>query len=85
MKNFTYTVTAENGIHARPAGMLVKTAKEFSAKITLEKDGKTADAKKLIVVMSLNAKQGDTLSITADGEDEEVAIEALQAFFKQNL
>ena len=54
MKSFSYTVKDELGIHARPAGMLVKEVKNFKSKVTLEKDGKVIDATRLMAVMSLS-------------------------------
>ena len=53
MKSFSYTVKDELGIHARPAGMLVKEVKNFKSKVTLEKDGKVIDATRLMAVMSM--------------------------------
>ena len=50
MKSFSYTVKDELGIHARPAGMLVKEVKNFQSKVTLEKDGKSVDASRLMAV-----------------------------------
>ena len=58
MKEFKYTVTDPEGIHARPAGELVKKAKEFQSKITITKDGKSADVKRLFALMGLAIKQG---------------------------
>lgn len=85
MKEFSYVITDEIGIHARPAGMLVKEAKKFSSKITLESNGKSADARKLMAVMSLGVKTGATVVIKAEGEDEDVAITAIEEFMKANL
>ncbi len=85
MKQFSYTITDELGIHARPGGDLVKTAKTFASSITLACNGKTADAKRLIAVMSLGAKQGHLLTVTVEGDDEENAASALEAFLKTNL
>ena len=56
MKSFSYTVKDELGIHARPAGMLVKEVKNFKSKVTLEKDGKVIDATRLMAVMSIDRK-----------------------------
>ena len=56
MKEFTYTITDEQGIHARPAGLLVKEAAGFASAITIEKDGKKVDAKRILGVMGLGAK-----------------------------
>ena len=83
MKTFTYTVKDELGIHARPAGMLVKEVKNFQSKVMLEKDGKTVDASRLMAVMSMGVKQGQTVTITVEGEDEDY--EAVKAFFESNL
>ena len=85
MKAFEYTITDELGIHARPGGELVKVAKEFSSAIKIECNGKTADAKRLIAVMSLGAKQGRRVSVTVEGADEDAAAEKLEAFFRDNL
>ncbi len=85
MKSFTFTIRDEAGIHARPAGMLAKTAKEYVSTITLEKDGKSVSATKLIQLMGLGVKCGDTVTVTADGEDEEAAAAALERFFHDNL
>ena len=63
MKNFEYTIKDELGIHARPAGMLVKEAKKYQSKITITKEGKTAEASKLMAVMSLGVKCGQTVQI----------------------
>ena len=85
MKEFKYVVTDPEGLHARPAGILVKKAAEFQSKIMIDKAGKAADAKRNLGVMGLGVKKGEEVTITAEGEDEETAIVALEAFFKDNL
>jgi phosphocarrier protein len=85
MKEFTYVIKDEIGIHARPAGLLVKEAKAVASKITLEVNGKSADATKLMAVMSLGVKHGDTVVIKAEGDDEDAAIEKIEAFMEANL
>lgn len=85
MAEFKYVITDELGIHARPAGMLVKEAKKFASTIKLATAAKTVDAKGIMGVMSLGAKKGDEVTITADGADEADAAAALEAFFKANL
>ena len=85
MKNFEYTIKDELGIHARPAGMLVKEAKKYQSKITTTKEGKTAEASKLMAVMSLGVKCGQTVQIAVEGADEEAAAAGIQAFFEANL
>lgn len=78
MKSEQIVIQAEAGMHARPAGLLVKAAGAFESKITLEKDGKTADAKRLLGILSLAMKQGDTVTITVEGGDEEAAMKAVK-------
>lgn len=85
MKAFEYIITDELGIHARPAGLLVKEVKKYNAKITLSAKGKTTDAGKLMMVMGMGIKQGDVVSIQAEGEDEDAAIDAMQKLFRENL
>ncbi len=85
MKTFTYKITDSNGIHARPAGLLIKKASEFKSAVMLNKDSKSADAKKIFSVMSLGAKCGDSITITVDGDDEDFATEEIKNFFEENL
>ena len=85
MKEFKYVVTDAQGIHARPAGLLAKKAKEFQSAITLEKDGKSVNLTKLMAVMGMGVKHGDTVTVSIDGTDEETAFAELQTFFQQNL
>ena len=85
MKSFSYTVKDELGIHARPAGMLVKEVKNFKSKVTLEKDGKVIDATRLMAVMSMGVKKDQTVTITGEGADEDAAYDALKSFFETNL
>ena len=85
MKNFSYVVNDEVGIHARPAGLLVKEAKKYESKITLSKDGKSADANKLMAVMSLGVKCGQTVEIVITGSDEETAYQGMKKFFEETL
>lgn len=85
MKEFKYTITDEVGIHARPAGMLVKEAGSFQAKITVECNGKSADARKLMAIMALGVKHGDTVTVQVEGEQEEEAFAAMEKFFQGHL
>lgn len=85
MKEFKFTIKDEAGIHARPAGLLVKAAGEFASTITIEKDGKSADAKRIFGLMGLGAKCGDVLTVTVDGADEVQAAEALEKFMNENM
>ena len=85
MKSFEYTITDEVGIHARPAGILAKKVKEFNSVVTISKDGKSAEAKKLMAVMGLGVKKGQTVTVTVEGADEETAVVEMEKFFKENL
>ncbi len=85
MKEFNYTIQDELGIHARPAGLLVKEAGRFQASITITKGDKSADAKRLFALMGLGVKKGDIVTVRVEGDDEAAAYEALTQFFKSSL
>ena len=85
MKEFTYTIKDPQGIHARPAGMLVKKATEYTSSIKLIKDGKEADLKRIFAVMGLGVKSGMTVTVKVEGADEDAAAEAVQKFLEENL
>lgn len=85
MKEFVYKLTDENGLHARPAGLLVKAASEYSSEITVSTEKKSANGKKIFAVMQLGAKCGDLLKVEIDGSDEDIAANTLEKFFKENL
>lgn len=82
MKQFTYTITDPVGIHARPAGMLVRTAKGYGDTVVTITRGETAvRASRLMKLMGLGVKQSDQVTVAA----EEEAIAAMERFFKENL
>ena len=85
MTKFTYVVTDEVGIHGRPAGVLVKKCSEYKSNITIACKGKSADAKRIMCVMSLGAKKGDSVEVSIDGADEGAAKADLEQFFKENF
>jgi phosphocarrier protein len=85
MKSCLYTITDPLGVHARPAGLLIKKMQEFSSVFFISRGEARIDGKKLIALMKLKIKQGETLKIEAEGDDEEAAIAAVQAFLSQNL
>ncbi len=85
MKEFTYVITDKEGIHARPAGALVKEAAAFPCSVTIAKGDKEVDAKRIFGVMGLGAKCGEEITVRTDGEKEDEAIAALEAFLKNNL
>lgn len=85
MKEFTYDIKDPLGVHARPAGLLVKAAAAYTSSVTLHAPTGKADAKRIMAVMRLAVKQGQTVSIICEGADEEKACAELKAFFEANL
>lgn len=85
MKEFKYVVTDPAGIHARPAGEFVKAASKFSSEVNLTKEGRTVSAKKIFGVMGLAVKQGQEITVTVEGPDEDTAAAEIEEFLKNNL
>ena len=85
MQTFEYTITDPYGMHARPAGMLVREASRFNSDITLEKDGQTADAKRIFSVMGLGVKSMQTIKVSVSGSDEREAASAVKDFLENNM
>lgn len=85
MKEFKYVIKDELGIHARPAGELVKVAAKYPCSVKIEKGGHEVDAKRIMGVMSLGAKCGMEITLRTDGEQEEEAIAELGKFLEENL
>lgn len=85
MQKFTYVITANQGIHARPAGQLVNIAKKFDSEIILTAKEKSADLKRILALMSLGVKQNEEITVKITGMDEETAVEELKKFFTNNL
>ena len=86
MKEIRYVITDALGMHARPAGLLVKEASKFPCAVTVGVTGGAAvDAKRILGVMKLAAKQGMELTLSFDGPDEEAAAASMADFLKANL
>ncbi len=85
MKTFEYTIKDELGIHARPAGLLVKTAKSLDSEVTISLREKSVSAVKLMAVMSMGIKGGDIINVTIEGGDEERSERVMKDFFEKNL
>ena len=86
MKEFEFVVTDPVGIHARPAGNLVKEIKKYTdSKISLTKGEKTVDGLRLMAVMGLGVKQGETVKFTVEGGDEDAVVVSLSSWLKENL
>ena len=87
MKTIENVITDPVGVHARPAGLLVKKAASYKSNIMLKnmETGKSADAKRIMSVMSLGVKQGNKIELSIEGEDEDAASSGLEDFLKENL
>lgn len=85
MRKFDYTIKDELGIHARPAGMLAKAVKSVESEITVTKGEKTVDASKLIALMGMGIKCGDTITVGINGSDEEYAENTIKEFLEKTL
>jgi phosphocarrier protein HPr len=79
----TFKVTADSGIHARPATLLVNVAGKFNSDINLEYNGKTVNLKSIMGVMSLGIQQGTEIKITANGDDADQALAAIEDTMKK--
>lgn len=85
MVSFTYQITDEIGLHARPAGLLAKAAKDTASKVTITCNGKSADATGLMAIMAMGIRHGDEVTVTVEGSDEKEAVKKLETFFQENL
>ena len=85
MKNFEYVIKDNLGIHARPAGVIIKEAAKYTSTITVSKGEKSVDGKKLFALMSLAVKHGETIAFAIEGEDEEAAYEGIKALIETTL
>ena len=85
MRKFVYMITDEQGIHARPAGQLLKLVQTFESGVTLEKGAKMVSMKKLFALMGAGVKKGDEVAVSIEGGDEEQAAAAIERFFRENL
>lgn len=86
MIEFDHKICNEIGLHARPAGNLVKLVKTFSSKVTIEKEGKDpVSGTSLLKVMGLGAMKGDTVHMTIEGDDEEQAAKSIKEYMDTNL
>lgn len=85
MKTFTYKITDKLGIHARPAGLLVKEVSKYKSVVTLKAGEKETNAKRLMALMGMAVKQGDTVTVCVEGEDEDTAAPLLSHFFQTHF
>jgi phosphocarrier protein HPr len=85
MPERTVTVTHKVGLHARPASVFVQTASKFASDISVSCEGRTANAKSILTVLTLGAHQGVEITISAEGEDAEEALDTLVALVEDNF
>ena len=86
MKTFDYVITDPVGIHARPAGLLVREIKQYAGNtVTVTKGDKSVNALKLMALMGMGIKQGDTVTVGIEGANEDEVAAAIEAFFKANF
>ena len=85
MTGFDYTLKNPMGLHMRPAGMMVKRLSEVPCEVMLRCGGRSANAKRILSVMALAAKCGETVTVEVTGENEQAVAEELQLFFKENF
>ena len=85
MKEFVITVQDPVGIHARPAGLIVKQTQRLQSEVRIRCRDREVDGKKLFALMSLGAKAGDRLTVTITGESAEEESRLLRAFMEKNL
>lgn len=85
MEQFEYQIKDEIGIHARPAGLLVKEASKYSSAIQISSHDKKGDAKSILGIMSLGVAKGDTITVNIEGTDEKEATQGIEKFLQANL
>ena len=85
MSSKEITVTNQVGLHARPATFFIQKANEFSSSIWVEKDDRKVNGKSLLGVLSLGITKGTTITVYADGADQDEALDALESLIKNNF
>lgn len=85
MTEKTFTITAETGVHARPATLLVNKAGQFESEVEIAYNDKTVNLKSIMGVMSLGIPKGAQIKITANGSDEAEAINGIEEVIKEHL
>lgn len=84
MEEFLYTVCGIEGIHARPAGQLAKKAAQYKSCVTIEKDGREATTSRLMALMGLDIRCGDSIKIKVEGSDEHTAADGIKRFMTEH-
>ncbi len=85
MKTVTVTVHHESGLHARPAAQFVKLAKQFDSDIKISTNGKSVNAKSLVLLLTLAVKPNTSIELAASGTDEQEAVDALSKLIERDF
>ena len=85
MVEFKFVLVGDEGLHARPAGHFVKKTQSFPEKITVTKNGKTVDAKRLFSVINLQINKGDEITINVEGDNEAAVAEEIKNYCESSL
>ena len=85
MKQFQYVIQAQHGIHGRPAMQLVNLAKSLDSHVTVNCSGQSCDGDKLMALMLLDIQQGQCVTVSVQGGNEDGNQKKLEEFFAANL
>ena len=85
MREIKYVVTNPLGVHARPCALLAQCCVNYKSEVLVKSNDKTADGRNVLNLLALRIKYGDTMVITIEGEDEDVAAPIIEEFFKANF
>ena len=80
MVEFKYVLAGDEGLHARPAGHFVKKAQGYTEKISVAKNGKSVDAKRLFSIINLQINKGDEITVTVEGDNEAAVAEEMKNY-----
>ena len=81
----TVTLGSKSGLHARPAAIFVQNAKEFKCQVTVMKNDKAVNGKSILSILTLGAKQGDSVVLKVDGDDAQAAVKKLATLLEDDL
>ena len=84
MMEKSVTIQLTEGLQARPVAMLVQVASQYESSVYIETDGKKVNAKSIMGMMTLELSEGESVNVTADGKDEERALEGIEKYLSNN-
>ena len=85
MKEKKFTIENKLGIHARPASDIIKIVSKYNSEVTLSTSNSKANAKSLLKIITLGARQGTELTVSVDGEDEDEVLDCLSKLIESNF